>query len=290
MTRPESDPDNSSRLKALALRLQALGADFDEKTPVPSRLARSILDATRQKTPPVDLKRVLGLWPELNVNMEELDGPGYLLDLGPTGGEILLRAQDRLPRRRYTLAHEIGHWVRGTTCAARMPIGDGENPQSGGTSLNSRARLERWCDEFAACLLLPDAWVRDELLGVASEGLPELLLKMPTEYLVSQRAAWIRAAEVAPLAILHWRPGTNTEILGEFSSPDMVPRHRAALVRWALLQRSTATRAPMTVTIENMQIFTTRVGARSFLSCAVARSSAPRAPGAPRVSGPSLNR
>lgn len=65
-------------------------------------------------------------------------------------------------RRRFTLAHEIGHHLLGRRIqpGSRLFFFD--------TSQMSRSGLERACDRFAALLLMPERWVRryyNELAG-----------------------------------------------------------------------------------------------------------------------------
>src|SRR5206468_6084969 len=99
----------------------------------------------------VDLDRVVALWPELRVCESNLDREGYLIDLGRLGAEILVKSDDVPTRRRFTIAHELGHWI----------LRRSEAP--GFADAASHATLERWCDQFAAGLLMPKEWLLREL-------------------------------------------------------------------------------------------------------------------------------
>jgi Zn-dependent peptidase ImmA (M78 family) len=96
----------------------------------------------------------------LSVAESELLGvSGMLL---PAAREVWLNATEPAPRRRFTLAHEVGHWVcqvlegRGAPVMCRAEeIGVGEG----------RA-LEREANVFAAELLMPEEVVRGQW-GVA---------------------------------------------------------------------------------------------------------------------------
>ncbi|MGI6295813.1 MAG: ImmA/IrrE family metallo-endopeptidase [Armatimonadota bacterium] len=65
-------------------------------------------------------------------------------------------------RRRFTLAHEIGHHLLGRRIqpGSRLFFFD--------TSQMRRSSLERACDRFAALLLMPEPWVRRYYAELAS--------------------------------------------------------------------------------------------------------------------------
>ena len=89
---------------------------------------------------------------------ESLEVSGMLL---PAEREVWLNATEPAPRRRFTLAHELGHWVcqvlegRGAPVMCRADeVGVGEG----------RA-LEREANVFAAELLMPEELVRERFDG-----------------------------------------------------------------------------------------------------------------------------
>src|SRR4051794_19048821 len=126
--------------------------------PNPDQLCRRILERAEIGHPPVDLARIVGIWKNLSTVEEDLDGSGYLLPLGRLGGEIVLNRSDPEERRRFTIAHELGHWVLGIICEKKY----GEFQQPPGVA---RAALEKWCDAFATSLLMPPELVRSWLPG-----------------------------------------------------------------------------------------------------------------------------
>jgi Zn-dependent peptidase ImmA (M78 family) len=92
---------------------------------------------------------------------ESLEVSGMLL---PVQREVWLNGTEPAPRRRFTLAHEVGHWVcqvlegRGAPVMCRAEeIGVGEG----------RA-LEREANIFAAELLMPEELVRNRFDGTAA--------------------------------------------------------------------------------------------------------------------------
>lgn len=150
----------------------------------PEVAAAELLYQAEIDAPPVDLSRVVALWPGLRITEVKLDGAGYLLPISDRCGEILVRKADHPARRAYTCAHELGHWVLNT-----------REPTSGGRE--HRSIVERWCDRFAAALLMPDAWVRASLqqLGFSMSAVADL----HKAFGVSRRAMWLRTSEVAPI-------------------------------------------------------------------------------------------
>jgi Zn-dependent peptidase ImmA (M78 family) len=80
----------------------------------------------------------------------------------PAEREVWLNAGEPAPRRRFTLAHEVGHWVcqvlegRGAPVMCRADVvGVGEGKA-----------LEREANVFAAELLMPEELVRERFDGV----------------------------------------------------------------------------------------------------------------------------
>ncbi len=166
----------------------------------PEKTAFDLLVRTGQSGPPVDLDRVAALWPGLKISVENLEREGYLVDLGAQGAEILIRAADPLPRRRYTLAHELGHWV--LQCSGPVSYDHG--------AAVPHAVVERWCDHFAAALLMPRAWVVQELRRAKLSGLLRAVLSAPLIYQVSHQAFRLRISELTPVSLFQLRQKEDT--------------------------------------------------------------------------------
>jgi hypothetical protein len=95
----------------------------------------------------------------LHVGLCELELSGMLV---PDERRIWLNAPESEPRRRFTLAHELGHWV--CQCRGRRAVppiycrtGDVDEERAAGVR-----RLEREANIFAAELLMPEPLVRRE--------------------------------------------------------------------------------------------------------------------------------
>src|SRR5436853_7452483 len=108
--------------------------------PNPEKAALELIERAGQCHPPVDLDCVAALLPGLKLATDTLDQEGYLVDLGAQGGEIIVRADAPPPRRRYTIAHELGHWV----------LQHSESLARERSAAMPHAVIERWCDRFAA--------------------------------------------------------------------------------------------------------------------------------------------
>jgi len=131
-----------------------------------------------------------------------------------SGGYILINAGDPLPRRRYTVAHELGHYVlhvlpaldRGETRFDEvLPVeeqGAGSDPGLGRRHLNelaSGALAEEQADLFAAELLMPAATCAalvQRYADLCGGNRQVLARRLATECLVSEPAMKRRLAEL----------------------------------------------------------------------------------------------
>lgn len=112
---------------------------------------------TLKLVPPVDLSIVagrLGLEVCEREFVGEIDGVYLRLPDAPPVIAINNSYLKPLARKRFTLAHEIGHHLLGhrTAPGTRLFFFD--------TSGTRRSMMERACDRFAALLLMPEDWVR----------------------------------------------------------------------------------------------------------------------------------
>ena len=91
-------------------------------------------------------------------NQDGLAVSGMLL---PSEREIYVNAEDVPARRRFTLAHEIGHWV----CQCLEGKGAPVMCRAEDVSEGADRTLEREANVFAAELLMPEHAVRDTWTG-----------------------------------------------------------------------------------------------------------------------------
>jgi len=144
----------------------------------------------------VDVQNVRKLWTNLSIIEENIDGPGYLLPLGKLGAEIIVRQADSLERKRFTIAHEVGHWTLGITCERKL----GEFQQPTGVK---RELVEKWCDLFAASFLVPRESIADYFRGVHEALLVTRLARAPKHFKVSEEAMFIRMYDVLGIRIAY---------------------------------------------------------------------------------------
>ncbi len=113
--------------------------------------------------PPVDLYLVakrLGIEVAEQEFVPEIDGLYLRLPDAPPVIGVNNSYTKPLPRRRFTLAHEIGHHLLGRR------VSPGSRLFYLDTAKRKISIMERACDRFAALLLMPEEWVRryyDEL-------------------------------------------------------------------------------------------------------------------------------
>ncbi|MEZ5337929.1 MAG: ImmA/IrrE family metallo-endopeptidase [bacterium] len=143
--------------------------------------AAALLDSQRITSPPVKVHEIAGF---LGLNIKEARWPqphsneiqGYL-NWGTK--EIVLNAEDSFTRKRFTIAHEIGH--------VKLHEHDLENDPDLGIMFRQNMRevnpdhREREANYFAACLLMPSNMVRRfySVMGIAD---------LATMFIVSESA------------------------------------------------------------------------------------------------------
>ena len=139
--------------------------------------------------PPVDLAVVsslLGIRVKMCVFPNEVSGV-YMVT--PCGKHVIgLNSDPGLTRMRFSWAHEIGHYLLGN----RRP----------GAALLARAsggadpEIERWCDVFAANLLMPAHLVSRLVAQTGGHDVRSRFDLLRTTFGVSPRAAYHRLEEL----------------------------------------------------------------------------------------------
>ena len=170
--------------------------------PNPETICHQILESAGHLGPPTNLKVVCGLWPNIRVSEEELDKEGYLIPLGVHGALILVRKKDSLNRKKFTVAHELGHWVLGSLEAGRVTLGSTSGSHSPIRTEHKRdTPEEKWCNEFASCLLMPAVDLRSYLRRPSDVGLAGRIAQGHKVFRVSQEAFLMRIPEITPISI-----------------------------------------------------------------------------------------
>jgi IrrE N-terminal-like domain len=138
-------------------------------------------------SPPVDLAAVAEALGVSRIEVMPMTEEGRLEQRGGRAS-IWLRADAPIQRRRFTLAHELGHLV----------LADPDRDFTAHRMWSSPDREERFCDAFAASLLLPRGWIFAEL-----SGKPENLTTL--RELANATSASMSASLVRLRELLHWR-------------------------------------------------------------------------------------
>jgi len=118
--------------------------------------AERLLQTAGVSREPVSLRDVVSA---LNLEVVQAAGQPFICEaaLEPVGDghRIVLHGQSSERRRRFTIAHEIGHFVLHPHRLA---------PQRGGGVNSAWQGQEREADQFAAELLMPETLVREAVL------------------------------------------------------------------------------------------------------------------------------
>lgn len=157
--------------------------------------AREILNEFEVQGPPVPIREIVE---GHALKVEEFMGPdnedGALI---PQRRCIRLNTRKPQTRQRFTLAHELGHWVLyhqpRVTEEHRELDGIRDNREDFEVSLDSMRPhkvREREANIFAAELLMPASWLKADWKKTKDMG------QLTKKYQVSEQALWIRAEEV----------------------------------------------------------------------------------------------
>lgn len=152
--------------------------------------ARRLLDDCDIEGAPVDLVRLarhvgVGRIRELDIRLD-----GQLVELGDGSYEVILSRNAPQTRRRFTLAHEIGHLLVAAHENASMSCGDGAT--------------EELCNRVAAELLMPGRFVH---AAVAADLDVSGFRRLATQFQCSLEATGWRVLNLGKItgALLVWR-------------------------------------------------------------------------------------
>ena len=154
--------------------------------------AKVLLEDSSIRHAPVPVERIaeaLGI--ELRYSPGKRDVSGALIRNGDTA-VIAVNSAQHENRQRFTVAHEIGHYVLHKT----LLHFDGDFSVTYRDSVSSKAtdRAEIEANRFAAALLMPAAFIRKDLTKLIDRGAtPETAIDtLSNKYKVSRRAMELR--------------------------------------------------------------------------------------------------
>jgi Zn-dependent peptidase ImmA (M78 family) len=157
------------------------------------RQAKRLLQSAGITREPVSLRDVVSV---LNLEVVQAAGEPFVCEaaLQPVGDRhaIVLRGASGEHRRRFTIAHEIGHFVLHPQRLA---------PERGGAVNAAWQGQEREADQFAAELLMPAALVREAVLEHGDD-----LRRLADRFDVSRKAMQVRLRSLAAQRTDHGRP------------------------------------------------------------------------------------
>ena len=172
------------------------------KLPDPEDICNRVLEAAGHSAPPTDLEAVCSLWSGLNILEEDLEKEGYLIPLGVHGAEILIRRRDPLTRKKFTLAHELGHWTLANLVADRVSFCTTSRSALRFRSDHKRGTPEEaWCNQFAACLLMPSKDINSYLDGPTGVDVAGRIASGHSVFQVSAEAFLSRITEQTPISV-----------------------------------------------------------------------------------------
>ena len=193
--------------------------------------------------PPTDLEAVSSLWPGLKVSEEDLDKEGYLIFLGVQGAELMLRRADPPNRKRFTFAHELGHWALSNMQDGKL-LFDKTIQVARSNHSSRQTPEERWCNEFAGKLLMPTTEVHRYLRGNV-ENVPKKLVTGHTIFHVSEDAFLDRITDITGWIIVYLIHGRALHKIGrQFMRRNEDRKSADELVRDLLGQTRSMVRFP----------------------------------------------
>lgn len=172
----------------------------------PAAIAGRILEIESDLPLVIPLEELCG---QLDIgSIEKVDTDAFeaalIMDVNKAAGAILLARNRLAPRTRYSLAHELGHWLIPTH---RPDVGHGFECQLDDLhrvdekEQNRRRRIEAEANRFASALLMPPRRVRTEM-GRAPDL--EDVVALANKFGVSKEAmarAYVDASR-QPIAVL----------------------------------------------------------------------------------------
>jgi len=135
---------------------------------------------------------------KLNVNVEAMEAEdevcGVFIYKNGTG-KIGYNSEHHVNRQRFTVAHELGHFVLHADTATLF-VDKGEKIMYREKNPSKEEHQERQANEFAAALLMPEKFVKEEFIKMKDQEPDVVVSKLSTKFQVSQIAMTIRLANL----------------------------------------------------------------------------------------------
>lgn len=208
----------------------------------PEKIAQTLLDQISDLPIPVPVDDIAAQLDIVSIEPLETDGfeGGLLTDREKSQGIILVNQASSRKRRRFTIGHELGHFL----CPAHQPRNDGEfrcssedmRRASAGRA-DRAAQMEVEANRFAALLLMPMPYFRNDMRQCRGADI-EHIIAIAARYVTSKEATARRYVELHddPCAIVLSRHGKVDRVYRgsefpyiELSNGSPVPRESLTL-------------------------------------------------------------
>lgn len=151
------------------------------------RRARQLLEFAGVKHPPVDSKAIAEFLGFTVLPYDFPDTTSGLTFIEEGVKAIGVNSRHALTRQRFSIAHELGHYLNGH-----------DSYDSGGTHVESQPSYlnpQQWqeieANEFAAELLMPTDWLKRDVAEIGADG-----VALARRYGVSEQAMWIQLLDL----------------------------------------------------------------------------------------------
>lgn len=149
----------------------------------PYAAAEKLLKSADEKEPPVDVEKIAESCGLIVQEWDFVDEVSAVLIDAPDFSVIGVNEQHKPNRRRFSIAHELGHFVMGHTDDLFIEF---LAPELFQEQSPQRVDQEREANWFAADLLMPKSWIEKDWRQSYD------LTEMAKKYMVSEQAMWIR--------------------------------------------------------------------------------------------------
>lgn len=206
----------------------------------PQAIAASIIRQLGEVKPPIPVKEIafaVGIKEILEKDLDNMEG-GLHYNSGKTIGAILVNRGSIEGRKRFTIGHELGHFLILDHYPEKTDqfLCTSEDMQEKDTSQDAK-RMETEANAFAASLLMPTSLFRKEAKAM---GVPliENILSLAEKFKTSKEATANRYANIVdrPCAVIFSKDDviryaiTNGSFAWlKFSKGDVLPNHMIAV-------------------------------------------------------------
>ena len=168
--------------------------EIDDVGGDPAKLADAILKQLPDLSKPIPVREIAHAIDIYEIREEALDGleGGLVVAEDKSEGAVLVRRDRPETRKRYTIAHELGHYVNpwhksdspaGFRCGAKDMVVERHSPS------DRAAKMEMQANQFAAEILMPRREVERFLRGKAGADIEHILAMADERFNVSREAA-----------------------------------------------------------------------------------------------------